>query len=135
MTNDIYYKYFGDAINNVNHLLSRQKTMIIILGWASTTTNAHYSSDFTASQYPRLSWSDQPWRWCSSRRYQLSISIPLFNIWINLINLDEEEDEDVPDRETLKRHTTQLLNSRLKTKQPHKRKSKTRSKEDDDDSS
>ncbi|KAI8927052.1 hypothetical protein BC831DRAFT_504122 [Entophlyctis helioformis] len=46
---------------------------------------------------------------------------------------DENDDEygDVPDRETIKKHTTQMLNARLKTKQTKKVKKKRAAKEDD----
>eukprot|EP00842_Homolaphlyctis_polyrhiza_P006364 jgi/Hompol1/6729/HPOL_005058-RA len=46
---------------------------------------------------------------------------------------DENDDEygEVPDRETIKKHTTQMLNARLKTKQPKKVKKKRAAKEED----
>ncbi|KAJ3275767.1 hypothetical protein HDV01_007234 [Terramyces sp. JEL0728] len=47
---------------------------------------------------------------------------------------DENDDEfgEVPDRESLKKHTLQLINSRLKAKQPKKVKKKKAAKDDDD---
>jgi hypothetical protein len=53
----------------------------------------------------------------------------------SIYNLDEDdhdEEMDVPDRESMKKHTMQLVNSKLKTKQVKKPKKKRSSKEDDD---
>lgn len=49
---------------------------------------------------------------------------------------DEIDDEygEVPDRETIKKHTTQMLNARLKTKQPKKIRKKRAAKEEEDSS-
>ncbi|KAJ1559929.1 hypothetical protein HK405_008842, partial [Cladochytrium tenue] len=46
---------------------------------------------------------------------------------------DENDDEhsEVPDRETIKKHTNQMLNARLKSKQPKKTKKK-KAREDDE---
>ncbi|KAI8823521.1 uncharacterized protein EV422DRAFT_358788 [Fimicolochytrium jonesii] len=46
---------------------------------------------------------------------------------------DEDDDDygDVPDRETIKKHTAQMLNARLKTKQAKKGKKKRTAKDDD----
>ncbi len=46
---------------------------------------------------------------------------------------DNDEEMDVPDRESMKKHTAQLINSKLKSKQVKKPKKKRSSKEDDDD--
>jgi hypothetical protein len=48
--------------------------------------------------------------------------------------LDDEDDEygEIPDRESIKKHTAQLLTSRMKTKQPKKIKKKKAAKEDDE---
>jgi hypothetical protein len=49
-----------------------------------------------------------------------------------------DEDDDVLDRETLKRYTTQMLNARIKAKQPKRSKKKkgtSKEKEDDEESS
>ncbi len=46
---------------------------------------------------------------------------------------DENDDEygEVPDRDAIKKHTTQMLNARLKTKQAKKVKKKRAAKDDD----
>ena len=55
--------------------------------------------------------------------------------YLNNNELDDDENDDeyseVPDRETIKRHTTQMLNARFKTKQPKKIKKKRATKEED----
>jgi hypothetical protein len=54
---------------------------------------------------------------------------------VTLIDKEEEDDDEygeVPDRETIKKHTMQLINSRLKSKQPKKAKKKKSSTKDDD---
>lgn len=50
--------------------------------------------------------------------------------------IDEEinDDSEIPDRETLKRYTAQMLNARTKAKQPKKRKKAGRKDQDDDSS-
>lgn len=51
-----------------------------------------------------------------------------------LFPTDDEDDDDygdVPDRETIKKHTAQMLNARLKTKQAKKGKKKRASKDED----
>ncbi|KAJ3057103.1 hypothetical protein HK097_000567 [Rhizophlyctis rosea] len=48
---------------------------------------------------------------------------------------DEDNDDDtgdIPDRETIKKHTAQMLNARVKTKQPKKGKKKKAAKDEDD---
>ena len=51
-------------------------------------------------------------------------------------DLDDDEDDDeygeVPDRETILKHTAQMVNARLKTKQAKKQKKKKNAKEDAD---
>ena len=70
--------------------------------------------------------------------------LPTFNTRVKLRavefedeTVDEEEENDdeygdVPDRETIKRHTALMLNSRLKTKQSKKIKKKRESKEEEE---
>ncbi|KAJ8324377.1 hypothetical protein QVD99_002411 [Batrachochytrium dendrobatidis] len=70
-------------------------------------------------------------------------NLPQFNTRVKLrpvefedaeIDDDDENDDEyseVPDRETIKRHTTQMLNARFKTKQPKKIKKKRATKEED----
>ncbi|KAJ3258003.1 hypothetical protein HK103_004137 [Boothiomyces macroporosus] len=68
--------------------------------------------------------------------------LPQYNTRVKLKPVDfegtEQDDEDenddefeVPDRESLKKHTLQLINSRLKAKQPKKVKKKKAAKDDD----
>ncbi|KAI9106169.1 hypothetical protein DFS34DRAFT_49148 [Phlyctochytrium arcticum] len=66
--------------------------------------------------------------------------LPVFNTRVKLRPVDfeesgdEEEDDDygeVPDRETIKKHTAQMLNAKLKTKQVKKGKKKRAAKDDD----
>ncbi|TPX62362.1 hypothetical protein PhCBS80983_g00563 [Powellomyces hirtus] len=75
--------------------------------------------------------------------FQVSPSqLPVYNTRVKLRPVDFEEsggedDEDdddygdVPDRETIKKHTAQMLNARLKTKQAKKGKKKRTAKDDD----
>lgn len=44
-----------------------------------------------------------------------------FTWWIDN---EGDEENDIPDRETLKRYTTQMLNARMKAKQPKQQKKK-----------
>jgi hypothetical protein len=48
---------------------------------------------------------------------------------------DNDDENEIPDRETLKRYTAQMLNARIKAKQPKKSKKKKEKREDDEDSS
>lgn len=56
----------------------------------------------------------------------------------SFVTLDEEEDDDeygeVPDRESIKKHTAQMLNARLKTKQTKKIKKKKAAKDGNESS-
>ncbi|KAJ3138663.1 hypothetical protein HDU88_007459 [Geranomyces variabilis] len=75
--------------------------------------------------------------------FQVSPSqLPVYNTRVKLRPVefeesggeDDEDDDDygdVPDRETIKKHTAQMLNARLKTKQAKKGKKKRASKDDD----
>ncbi|RKO82715.1 hypothetical protein BDK51DRAFT_26631 [Blyttiomyces helicus] len=70
-------------------------------------------------------------------------ALPIYNTRVKLrpvefeeaVADDEEENDDeygeVPDRETLKKHTTQMLNARLKSKMPKKVKKKRAAKDED----
>ena len=75
---------------------------------------------------------------------QVSPSVlPAYNTRVKLrpvefenVNIEDEENNDddnaeVPDRESMKKHTLQLINSKLKTKQVKKVKKKKTSKDDD----
>ena len=50
------------------------------------------------------------------------------------IDEDNNDDSEIPDRETLKRYTAQMLNARTKAKQPKKRKKAGRKDQDEDSS-
>ncbi|KND03009.1 uncharacterized protein SPPG_02080 [Spizellomyces punctatus DAOM BR117] len=75
--------------------------------------------------------------------FQISPSqLPVYNTRVKLRPVefeessgeDEEEDDDygeVPDRETIKKHTAQMLNAKLKTKQAKKGKKKRAAKDED----
>ncbi|KAL2912465.1 hypothetical protein HK105_208037 [Polyrhizophydium stewartii] len=87
--------------------------------------------------------SQQPPGEVTSILYVNQANLPQYNTRVKLrpvefedAEVDEEDENDdeygeVPDRETIKKHTTQMLNARLKTKQPKKVKKKRAAKEDD----